>query len=206
MRIARPFVATSIALLTLAGCKPKQPVVPPPEYRNIATIKDIMDSLVDPNADALWDSVSTVTTKAGVAVNAPKTDADWAEERHRVIAVMEATNLLQMPGRMVAQPGEKAEDSNIEESPEEIKNLIDSDRASWIKYAHGLYDAASVMKTAIDSKNAKGIGDASEGLDEACEHCHENYWYPHQYDHLPKSAPQTSIPVNPMPTPGVPSL
>lgn len=81
------FVAGSLAV-TITGCKKEKKAEVMPEYRTSATIKDIMDSIVDPDADFLWDSVSTITTKKGVVVNAPRTEADWAEERHRVIAAV----------------------------------------------------------------------------------------------------------------------
>ena len=33
------------------------------DFRTTATIKDIMDSVVDPSADYIWDSVSTIVTR-----------------------------------------------------------------------------------------------------------------------------------------------
>jgi hypothetical protein len=141
-----------------------------------------MNSVVDPNAEYLWGSVSTDVTSKGVIEKAPKTDKDWEDERHHAIALMEATNLLQMPGRLVARPGEKSDNPGIEEGPEVIMTLIDTDRASWIKYAQGLYDASAVMLKSIDAKDVAGVLSASESLDKACENCHMHYWYPHQFD------------------------
>ena len=193
--------------LVFSGCKQKAPAVPAPDYRPAATIKDLMDSIVDPSADYLWNSVSTISTKNGVLVMEPKTEVDWTEEDHRVIALIEATNLLQVPGRMVAHPGEKAKNPAIEETPEQIQAHIDADRKSWINFAHGLYDAVSVMKRAIDARSVKGISSASEGVDQACEHCHKNYWYPHEYDKFPKSDGTSGEKiVNPVPKSGIPDL
>src|SRR5438445_8444377 len=45
------------SLLVAAACSRS---APQPEYRTTATVKDIMDSMVDPNADFLWDSVATI--------------------------------------------------------------------------------------------------------------------------------------------------
>jgi hypothetical protein len=173
------------SLLVLASaCAPRQAA---PEYRATSTIKDLMDSVVDPNSDYLWDSVSTETSAKGTVDKAPRTDQEWAEERRHGIALLEATNLLQMPGRTVAKPGEQAEHPGIEETPEAIQEAIDHDRASWNKYALGLYDATAIMMKAIDAKNAAGVLDAGDGLDKACEQCHQHYWYPHQFDYLNKS-------------------
>ena len=171
----RPFLlltAIATALFTTACTGPE------PEYRTTATVKDIMDSIVDPNADFLWDSVSTESTTKGIIEKAPTTDDEWKELRRHTIALMEATDLLQIPLRKVALPGQKADNPQVELSPEVIKTLIDSDRGSWIKHAHELHDATSAMLKAVEAKNKDGVLDAGDLIDKACETCHKQYWYP----------------------------
>ena len=192
-------LALSCALLTvLSACSsvPSTTAKPStsassgePEYRLTATIKDLMDAEVDYNADWLWDAVSTETSAQGVIDRRPKTDDDWKEARYHAIALLEATNLLQMPGRAVAKSGEKSENPGIEEGPEEIKALMDADRASWVKYTHGLYDATKLMLDAIDKKDADQMLDLGDQLDQTCENCHKHYWYPHQFDPHPEGLP-----------------
>jgi hypothetical protein len=193
-------LALSCALLTVfSGCssapsptaKPSTPAASSgePEYRLTATIKDLMDAEVDYNADWLWDAVSTETSAQGVIDKRPRTDDDWKEARNHAIALLEATNLLQMPGRLVAKPGEKSENPGIEEGPEEIKKLIDADRAGWVNYTHGLYDSTKLLLDAIDKKDADQMLDLGDQLDQACEKCHMHYWYPHQFDPHPNGLP-----------------
>src|SRR3979490_1948874 len=91
---------------------------PPVEYRASATVKDIMDSMIDPSADSLWDSVATIVSATGTEERAPRTDEDWAKVRHNAITLVEATNLILMDGRHVARPGEKAENPKVELGPE----------------------------------------------------------------------------------------
>ena len=148
------------------------------EFRTTATIKDIMDSVVDPSADYLWESVATIVTKKGTEERRPRTPEQWKEVRRRAIAMIEGTNLLIMDGRLVAHPGEQSENPGIELGPEEIKVVIDSDRASFIKFAHALHDAGMKALAAIDKKDADALSDAGETIDEACEQCHLKYWYP----------------------------
>ena len=166
---------------------------PAPEYQTEVTIKDLMDSVVDPNADYVWQSVSTTVSSEGIVEKAPRTDDDWREVRRHSIALMEATNALQIPGRRVARPGEKSEDPRIEEPPEVIQTIIDSDRASWYKNAHGLYAAAALLLKATDAKNVDGLVDAGDKVDKACEICHLKYWYPNQAGILEKIAPSGSV-------------
>jgi hypothetical protein len=148
------------------------------EFRPTATIKDIMDSVVDPSSDFLWESVATIVTKAGTEERRPRTPEQWKEVRRRAIALIEGTNLLIMDGRLVAHKGEQSENPGIELGPDEIKAVIDSDRASFIKFAHGLHDAGMKALAAIDKKDVDGLSDAGEAIDEACEQCHLKYWYP----------------------------
>jgi hypothetical protein len=171
---------SGVALFVGSACKAQQPPQPEykPEYKLTATIKDIMDSMVDPNADYLWESVATIVSAAGTEERSPKTEKDWIEVRRRAITLIEATNLLQMPGRKVARPGEKSENPGIELEPEQMEKLMTEDRQAFVTLAHGLHDAASEALKAIDEKNAQGLLDAGEKIDSACENCHLKYWYP----------------------------
>ena len=175
------------ALVGAAACSAPQPAAPPAaapatmtaaEFRVTGTIKDIMDGLVDPSSDYLWESVATIVTKKGTEERRPRTVEQWKEVRRRAIALTEATNLLIMDGRLVAHPGEQSENPGIELGPEEIKAVIDADRASFIKFAHALHDAGMKALAAIDKKDADALSDAGETIDEACEQCHLKYWYP----------------------------
>jgi len=176
-------VVGSLMLLSYSCSSQKQQTEttqPQAEYRLTATIKDIMDSMVDPGADYIWESVETIVSAKGVEEKAPHTDEEWKEVRRRAIMLLEATNLLQIPGRHVAKPGEKAEDPKVELGPDQIEELINRDRASWIKYAHGLHDAAMDALKAIEAKDAEKLQDVGAAIDEACEKCHLQYWYPNE--------------------------
>src|SRR5262244_3682492 len=175
------FIVMSVLLLTSCADKQQANQAAPQgqaEYRTTATVKDIMDSMVDPGADFIWDSVATVVSAKGIEEKYPRTDEEWKEVRRRAIMVMEATNLLQIPGRHVAKPGEKADDPKVELAPEQIEDLINKDRGAWNQYAQGLHDATMEAFTAIEAKDAEALLNSGNGIDNACEKCHLHYWYP----------------------------
>ena len=174
MRIFLWLVVLGGSLCLIGACRAQQPA----DYRPTATVKDIMDSIVDPSADVLWESVATIITAAGTEQRAPQTDEEWVNLRRRTVQLIEATNLLLIPGRHVARPGEKAEDPKIQLGPEQIEALINEDRQQWTSRAHGLHDAALVAQKAIEARNAEALLDAGDVLDKACENCHLIYWYP----------------------------
>lgn len=179
-------VAAAALLFGVAACTSSKPAPAPaaaaaesePAYRLTGTIKEIMDSVVDPNADVLWDSVSTTINRQGTTEKQPRSDEDWKNVRRSALALVEATNLLVIPGRKVAPEGDKSENPEIELGPEQMQKLVDADRGKWVNNAHGLHDAAMVALKAIDKKDVKGLMDAGENIDNACENCHKQYWYP----------------------------
>ncbi len=177
-----PALALAGLLAASAACSGTGPAEPAagPEVRPTGTIKEIMDSVIDPSADALWESVSTTIDRTGQTDHMPRTDDDWQAVRRSAVTLVEATNLLVIGPRKVAPSGHKSEYPGIELEPEQIQKTLDADRAAWVRYAHGLHDAAMVALKAIDSKNVQGLMNAGETIDEACENCHKHYWYPDQ--------------------------
>ena len=171
-----------LSLVSALGCvlfsetcaKPK----PEADYRPTTTIRDLMDGMVDPSADIIWNSVSTTITKKGREEKAPHTEEEWATVRHGAIALIEASNLLQIPGRHVAMPGQRNE-QGIELQPDEIETRINQDRHAWILLAHGLHDAATQALQAAEAKDPAKVLESGDAIDNACEHCHQTYWYPH---------------------------
>jgi hypothetical protein len=170
-----------LSLVSASACRGQQPASDPqPEYSPTATIKDIMDAIVDPSADVVWESVQTIVTPAGVDERQPRTDEEWAAVRRGAIRVVEGTNLLMMPGRHVARPHEKSETPGVELEPEEIEANINKDRAQWNKLAKGLYDTGMEALKAIEAKDVNALIDIGGRIDMACENCHMTYWYPNQ--------------------------
>jgi cytochrome c556 len=173
-------LSLAAALGASVACGSTTPAEPAAEgeFRPTSTIKEIMDSVVDPSADVLWESVATTIDRTGQTDKMPRTDEDWVTVRRSAVALVEATNLLMIRPRRVAPAGEKSQYPGIELEPEQIQAAVDADRTAWVKHAHDLHDAAMVALKAIDAKNVKGLMDAGEGIDEACEKCHTQYWYP----------------------------
>jgi hypothetical protein len=163
------------AALFAAACvgKPPEPLLQSP-----STIKDIMDSMVDPSADYIFDAVAQIADERGITEKAPHTAEEWKEVRRRAVQLIEAPKLLVMPGRQAAHRGERSDNPSVELQPEDIQKLIDADHAAFSARALVLQDAGMAALRAIDAKDAKGLFAAAGQLDKACENCHLRYWYP----------------------------
>jgi hypothetical protein len=90
---------------------------------------------------------------------------------------MEAGNLLLIPGRKVARPGERAGDPRVDMHPDEIEARMAQDPSAWTSHARALQSAATETLQAIDAKSVQALTNAGESLDLACEACHTTYWY-----------------------------
>lgn len=182
---SRPFAA--VLLVALGGCAkapPPAPVTAPPAppaaQRPVASIVALMAGQIAPAANALWESVATVSGPKGNVEKAPHTDKDWAEVRRQALILIEAGNLLLIEGRTVLDPGEHYANppGPGDLTPEKAEALIKSDRASFVAFAQALQAAGLATLKTIDARDATALMESGGGIDEACEACHKKFWYP----------------------------
>jgi hypothetical protein len=169
-----------LAALMAVGCgqDPAPEAQAQPQYHPMATVRELMTGMLEPSADAIWESVKITFTPSGVEERAPKSDEEWAALRAHALQLMEAGNLLQIPGRPMARSHEKSAFPGIELGPDEIQQLVDKDRAGWLTRARALTESLKPALDAIDAKNVEMLSEAGEHIDSACENCHSQYWYP----------------------------
>src|SRR6185295_13390099 len=99
-----------LLLVSLFGCSKPAPPTRSPEFLMTSTVREIMASMVMPSADELWNAVSSSVTEKGVVEKAPQSEQDWKDIRAKAITIMEASDLLLIPGRHAAPPGSTAQD------------------------------------------------------------------------------------------------
>lgn len=160
------------ATLTKPEPKAEVPFVPS------ASIQEIMTSIVDTNADDVWNSVATIITKAGIEERAPHTDEEWKAVRRHAVTLAEASNLLIIEHRPVAVPGASTSDVPAELSAAEIQKDIDAHRPEFIGHALAFHEAVQHAIAAIDAKDTAELVAAGGVIDQACEGCHLQFWYP----------------------------
>jgi hypothetical protein len=158
------------------------PTPMPPPFQITASIQELMDAVIDPAADALWDSVSIVSSMKGTEFHQPKTDEEWQEARRHAIALIEGTNLLIMDGRKLVAQGSVVLDQNIQGvlSAEEGQKKLDSQHAAFVQFARALRETGVQMLAAIDKRDASEMMNAGAAMDGVCEGCHLTFWYPNQ--------------------------
>lgn len=179
MRSFRWLVLIGVIALATA-CRGQQQQAPAPEGPTmVGPIRDVMHMVVEPSAQVIFDSVAVTVTEKGTVEKQPQTDEEWDAILHAAMTLAEATNLVAMPGRRVSRPeDEKTSAGEGELPPIEIQAKIEANRESWLKHAKQLQEVAMKAYQAAEAKNVQALWDVGEPIDQACETCHLEFWYP----------------------------
>ena len=184
MRTDRGRVVAALLLLLSAvaseQCTSKAAPAAQPDLTPLVSVKELMENIIDPIADNIFDAVGTDVSETGVVDTKPTTDEAWAKVKQGAVTLAEGSNLLKMP-RPVAPPGDtnnSAGPNAPELSPEVIQAKIDQNRALWNTHANELRDSALKVLEIVKAKNADALFQAGSEIDRVCENCHLEYWYP----------------------------
>jgi hypothetical protein len=203
----RTIASCGLLGILLVGCAPRESTVTAQSgqaatpaaspLQPIAGVQDVMAGMIDPAADFLWESVSSTVTGNTTVEKQPRTDEEWAEVRRQAIILAEGANLIMMDGRHVVKEGAKLEDHGTPGNltAEESEQAIAANRGSYIAFAQALRDVGASMLAAADSRNPQGLIDAGDTMDQVCEGCHLQFWYPGQkIPSFPDQAPEVDAP------------
>ena len=119
-------------------------------YNTTLTNQELMALIIEPASDILWDSGGWVLDASGYEELYPTTDAGWAYVRAQAAIVVEAGNMLALPGR--------AEDSD-----------------AWMIYSQGLSDAGLRAMNAAAAQDEEEFFQAGAQLYSVCSACHQAY-------------------------------
>jgi hypothetical protein len=186
-------VLTVLTVSPLQGCKPRS--ADPPTSAPAApflvktTIREIMDAEVDPAADALWDSVAFTSTLHGDHEDRPETPEQWQAVRRNAITLLEATNLIVMPGRRIAPAGIALAPGELD--PAVLQHKLEANTTQFAAYAQALRGLALQTVDAVDARDAQKLFELGGTIDSACESCHLVFWYPPESAAAPQKLPAT---------------
>jgi hypothetical protein len=173
--------------ISLASCSPAKPVPAASsapalwgDMKPVVSVKELMRDMLDPAADYIFDAVKVETTKGGTVERMPKTDQDWEKIRVGAVTLAEGVYLLKIP-RPFAPPGDENNSSGTdatELSPAQIKAKLEGDPVLWNAKIEALRNVALEVLEIVKKKDAQELWEAGDNLDQACETCHIQYWYP----------------------------
>lgn len=126
------------------------PAAEAPVTTPVATIAQIMNGIVQPNALAIYNAVGTYITAEGTRDVAPQNDQEWAALGASAAALVESGNLLLLGNRLV-------------------------DTGDWVKMTRAFIDASQTALKAAEAKDTDGILNAGSTLNDTCDTCHAKY-------------------------------
>src|SRR5882672_3538795 len=131
----------------LVACSAEQT---PPTPPTALSTKELMERVIDPPADVFWEASGTIITAAGENSRAPTTDAGWQAAVNAAATLVEASNLLMLPGRA-------------------------RDDKEWMQFARQLQSSAAAGMKAAQAKDEKAVFDTGGEIFLACRGCHMKY-------------------------------
>ena len=135
------FPLAALAVFATA-CQPE-----PPPFDESLELVEVMVHVIEPAAEAYWDSVGTVIDAEGTHEIAPSNSSEWLVVENAAAALIESGNLLMTPGRL-------------------------RDDSRWIDMARALSAAAAVALAAADARDTDAVFTAGGDLYMACANCH----------------------------------
>ena len=150
------------------------------DLKPVVSVKELMRDMIDPASDFVFDAVGTIVTKKGRVERIPRTDADWDRIRIGAVTLAEGVYLLKIP-RPFAPAGDENNSAGpepFELSPAHIKEKLEADPVLWNAKIEALRNVGLEVIEIVKRKDVDELWDAAENLDQACETCHLEYWYP----------------------------
>jgi hypothetical protein len=176
-----------LAAFTFSLCSKPAPAESPSvaapllsEMTPVVSVKELMANMIDPIADNIFDAVWWDSTGKGVVEHKPSTAEDWDKIKTGAVTLAEGIYLLKLP-RLLAPVGDvnnSVGPNPPELSPTEIQAKIDKDPVLWMAKIQALRNVSLEVLEIVKKKDVDALWRAGGDLDEACEACHLEYWYP----------------------------
>ena len=140
-----------LCVILMVACETPS-TAPPPPFRPVGDVQQLMEMVIDPAADIVWEAVGTIVTFDGTEEIFPRSDEEWSTVRNSAMVLAESGNLLMV--------GDRAKG----EGP-------------WMIMSQALVEAGMVALEAAESKDPEAVFAVGEQIYNACETCHVLYWY-----------------------------
>ena len=171
-------VALAVGAMACNAKPAPTPAEATPAFTPVLSVKELMQHIVDPQADYAFDAVIVDVGPKGVVETTPTTDEDWTRIERGMWVLAEASNLLKMPRKMAPDGEGNTKSGGPELTPAQIETKVKENPALWNSHADQLRAEALKIVEIVKARDTKRLLDAGSALDRACEACHLDFWYP----------------------------
>ncbi len=146
-------------------------------------VHSVMAGVAAPQAEVLWDVGNRGMDDDGKPDASKLSPADWDKLAVAAQAMKDgATSLATAQKVIIVSPGTKLKDEGAPGSstPQQMQATIDANPKAFATHAQALADVSAEFLLAAKTKDAAKLFEASGKLDQVCEACHMQFWYPEQ--------------------------
>lgn len=143
----------------------------------------LMKNVVAVQAQVIWDIDNKSLGDDGNPAASKLTAADWNQLVAAAGKVKEGAQALASAEHvMAAAPGQKLQDEGNPGASDvkTVQRLIDSNPKAFSAFATAMATSMDGLVAAARARNIAKTNDLSGALDEICEQCHKQFWYPNQ--------------------------
>ena len=121
-----------------------------PPFDTTISVKDLMENVMDPAADGVWEPVGTIYTKEGTFEKVPANDDEWNAVRAKAITLVETGNLLMLPARTGGSD-------------------------EWVKLTQAMIAQSHRVIKAAEAHDKDALFNTGADLYESCVNCHKRF-------------------------------
>jgi len=147
-------------------------------------LHELMKNVVAVQTQVIWDAGNDAMDDAGNPDASKMKPADWAKVADAAGKVKDAAQrLATAPHVMAAAPGQKIEGEGAAPGAfgaKEVQQAIDANPRAFQAFAAQLAASMDELLAASKAKDAQKLFDVSGRLDQECEGCHMQFWYPNE--------------------------
>lgn len=122
----------------------------PPPFKAVVETKDLMEFVMERQADIVWGASGSIVTAEGIQELRPRNDEEWLAVKSAAVNLTETGNLLLFAPRA-------------------------QDDGRWVQNVQKMMEQGQRMIAAIDRKNTQEMFDVGSDLYDTCTNCHMHY-------------------------------
>jgi hypothetical protein len=142
-----------------------------------------MKNVVSVQAQVIWDTANKALGDDGNPDASKLTATDWNLLVGAAGKVKKSAQALAGAEHvMAAAPGQKLQDEGNPGAfgAKAVQRFIDSNPKAFSAFAAAMVTNMDGFVTAVRARDLTKVNDLSGALDEICEQCHKQFWYPKQ--------------------------
>lgn len=144
-------------------------------------VHEAMKATIVPQTQSVWDISNKLLADAGSAVQLKP--AEWEQVAKAALAGKAASVKLAEAQRfLAAAPHQKIQGEGNPGAfgAKQVQAAIDANPAAFRAFARQLAAVMDEVVVSTRTKDAAKLTDAAGQLDQVCEACHQQFWYPNQ--------------------------